>query len=208
MVKGLIFDLDGVIVSTEQNHFFAWKKIADKFQIPFDEKVNEELKGLSRKDSLLKLLAQENLSLEKTHFDELLILKNKHYLNSLKNLSRKNLLPGVIELLNTAKEKGVSMAIGSSSKNAFFIIDKLGLRDYFFVIVDGNAVKNPKPHPEVFLNASKGMNLKNNECLVFEDASSGIRAAKAGGFKVIAVGNPNIKQQADEYLTDLTEFKF
>ena len=208
MVKGLIFDLDGVIVSTEQNHFFAWKKIADKFQIPFDEKANEELKGLSRKDSLLKLLALENLSLEKTHFDELLILKNKHYLNSLKNLSRKDLLPGVIELLNTAKEKGVSMAVGSSSKNASFIIDKLGLRDYFVVIVDGNAVKNPKPHPEVFLNASKGMSLNTNECLVFEDASSGIRAAKAGGFKVIAVGNPNIKQQADEYLTDLTEFKF
>ena len=120
----------------------------------------------------------------------------------------KNLLPGVIELLNTAKKKGISMSVGSSSKNAFFIIDKLGLRDYFVVIVDGNAVKNPKPHPEVFLNASKGMSLKTYECLVFEDASSGIRAAKAGGFKVIAVGNPNIKQQADEYLTDLTEFKF
>ena len=124
MVKGLIFDLDGVIVSTEQNHYFAWKKIADKFQIPFDEKANEELKGLSRKDSLLKLLALENLSLEKNRFDELLILKNKHYLNSLKNLSRKDLLPGVIELMNTAKEKGISMSVGSSSKNAFFIIDK------------------------------------------------------------------------------------
>ena len=120
----------------------------------------------------------------------------------------KNVLPGVLMLLNSAKERGVAMSVGSSSKNAAFILDKLGLTDYFDIIVDGNGVKQPKPHPEVFLNAAKGMGLHPIDCLVFEDALSGVEAAKAGGFKVIAVGNSNIKNHADDYLTDLTEFKF
>ena len=208
MVKGLIFDLDGVIVSTELNHYLAWKKIADKFDIPFDEEANEKLKGLSRKDSLLKLLEISNLSFEETNFNELLTIKNEHYLNSLESLSMKNVLPGVLMLLNSAKEREVAMSVGSSSKNASFILDKLGLTDYFDIIVDGNGVKYPKPHPEVFLNAAKGMRLQAIDCVVFEDALSGVEAAKAGGFKVIAVGNPNIKNHADDYLTDLTEFKF
>jgi beta-phosphoglucomutase len=208
MVKGLIFDLDGVIVSTEYNHFLAWKKIADNFAIPFDEEANEQLKGLSRKDSLLKLIAITNLSFEEKYFDELLQIKNNYYLHSLEGLSTKDILPGVIEVLNSAKERGVSLSVGSSSKNAPFILDKLGLTDYFEIIVDGNGVKTPKPHPEVFLNAAKGMDLSPADCIVLEDASSGVEAAKAGGFKVIAVGNPNIKDLADEYFADLTEFKF
>ena len=208
MVKGLIFDLDGVIVSTELNHYLAWKKIADKFDIPFNEEANEELKGLSRKDSLIKLLEISNLSFEETYFNELLTIKNEHYLNSLESLSMKNVLPGVLMLLNRAKERGVAMSVGSSSKNAAFILDKLGLTDYFDIIVDGNGVKYPKPHPEVFLNAAKGMRLQAIDCVVFEDALSGVEAAKSGGFKVIAVGNPNIMNHADDYLTDLTEFKF
>ena len=208
MVKGLIFDLDGVIVSTELNHYLAWKKIADKFDIPFNEEANEQLKGLSRKDSLLKLLEIANLSFEETYFNELLTIKNEHYLNSLDSLSMKNILPGVLMLLDNAKKRGISMSVGSSSKNAYFILDKLGLTDYFDIIVDGNRVQYPKPHPEVFLNAAKGMGLQAIDCIVFEDALSGVEAAKAGGFKVIAVGNPNIKSHADDYLTDLTEFKF
>ena len=208
MIRGLIFDLDGVIVSTEQNHYSAWKKIADKLNIPFNEEANEALKGVSRKDSLLKLLEISNLSFDSKDFDELLMLKNKHYLNSLENLSRKDLLPGVLEIMDLAKEKELSVSIGSSSKNALFIIKKLGLTDYFKVIVDGNAVKHPKPHPEVFLTAAKAMRLSSSECVVFEDAESGVRAAKSGGFKVFAVGNPNIQNIADGYFTDLTEFKF
>ena len=208
MVKGLIFDLDGVIVSTEHNHYLSWKKIADKFDIPFNEKANEQLKGLGRKDSLLKLLEISGLSFEETYFNELLTIKNEHYLNSLESLTIKDVLPGVLILLNIAKERGVSLSVGSSSKNAAFILDKLGLTHYFDVVVDGNAVKYPKPHPEVFLNAAKGMGLQAIDCIVFEDALSGIEAAKSGGFKVIAVGNPNIKSHADEYLTNLTEFKF
>ena len=207
MVKGLIFDLDGVIVSTELNHYLSWKKIADKFDIPFNEEANEQLKGLSRKDSLLKLLEIANLSFEETYFNELLTIKNEHYLNSLDSLSMKNILPGVLMLLDNAKNTGVSMSVGSSSKNAAFILDKLGLTDYFDIIVDGNRVQYPKPHPEVFLNSAKGMGLQAIDCIVFEDALSGVEAAKAGGFKVIAVGNPNIKSHADDYLTDLTEFK-
>ena len=145
---------------------------------------------------------------DETYFNELLTIKNEHYLNSLDSLSMKNILPGVLMLLDSAKKRGISMSVGSSSKNATFILDKLGLRGYFDIIVDGNRVQYPKPHPEVFLNAAKGMGLQAIDCIVFEDALSGVEAAKAGGFKVIAVGNPNIKSHADDYLTDLTEFKF
>lgn len=208
MVKGLIFDLDGVIVNTEHNHFLAWKRIANRFSISFDEEANEQLKGLNRKDSLLKLLAMDDVKLESNHFEELLQVKNKFYLDSLRDLSTKDILPGVLELLQEAQRKGVLLSVGSSSKNAPFILDKLGLTDYFEIIIDGNGVKTPKPHPEVFLNAAKGMELLPADCVVFEDASSGVEAAKAGGFKVIAVGNPYIQDLADEYFSDLTEFKF
>ena len=147
MVKGLIFDLDGVIVSTELNHYLAWKKIADKFDIPFNEVANEQLKGLSRKDSLLKLLEIANLSFEETYFNELLTIKNEHYLNSLDSLSMKNILPGVLMLLDNAKIRGSTMSVVSSRKNAPIILDKLGLPAYLHTIVDGNSVQSLKHDP-------------------------------------------------------------
>jgi beta-phosphoglucomutase len=208
MVKGIIFDLDGVIVNTERNHFFAWKRIAERLDIDFDESDNELLKGLNRRDSLEKLLALKGGTLEENLFDDVLDKKNRFYLNSLDKLSRSDILPGVVDVLNSARENGVSLSVGSSSKNAKFILDKLRLSEYFEIVIDGNGVTSPKPHPEVFLNAAKGMSLDPAECVVLEDAASGVEAAKAGGFKVIGVGNPNIASLADDYLSDLTTFKF
>ena len=205
--KGLIFDLDGVIVTTEHNHFVAWKRTADQLDVPFSEKENELLKGVSRVDSLKKILELGNKTISQDQFDSLLLEKNKFYLDSIAELTREDLLPGVLDLLNEARELGIPMAIGSSSKNAPFIIELLNLQNYFVTIIDGNKVKDPKPHPEVFLNAAEAMQLNPADCIVFEDAESGILAAKAGGFFAVGVGNPNIASMADLYLNDLTEFK-
>lgn len=205
--KGLIFDLDGVIVTTEHNHFVAWKRTADELGVPFTENENELLKGVSRVDSLKKILELGNKTISQEQFDALLLEKNNFYRDSIAELTREDLLPGVLDLLNEARVAGIPMAIGSSSRNAPFIIDLLNLQDYFVAIIDGNKVKDPKPHPEVFLNAAKAMALNPADCVVFEDAESGIQAAKAGGFFAIGVGNPNIASMADLYLNDLTEFK-
>ena len=205
--KGLIFDLDGVRVTTEHNHFVAWKRTADELGIPFSEKENELLKGMSRIDSLRIILELGHKSISQEQMDDLLLEKNKFYRDSIAELSRKDLLPGVLDLLNHAKEQNIPMAIGSSSKNAPFIVSLLDLDAYFVTIIDGNKVSDPKPHPEVFLNAAKELGLDPSECIVFEDAESGIQAAKAGGFFAIGVGNPNIAELADLYLNNLTEFK-
>jgi beta-phosphoglucomutase len=204
--KGLIFDLDGVIVTTERNHFLAWKRTAEQLGIPFGEEENEMLKGVSRVDSLKKILSLGNKTIPQDQFDQLLEEKNNFYRESISNLTRKDLLPGVLDLLNEARANAIPMAIGSSSKNALFIIELLDLTDYFDSIIDGNKVKNPKPHPEVFLNAARELGLEPYECIVFEDAESGIRAAKAANFFTIGVGNRNIAHLSDLYLNDLTKF--
>ncbi len=206
MIKGLIFDLDGVIVNTERNHFLAWKQIADELGITFTDKENESLKGISRSDSLLSILALGNITLQKEKIDELLNQKNELYKSSISHLNKLDILDGVEDLLEEAQNKNISLAIGSSSKNASFILDKLELTHYFKIIVDGCMVINPKPSPEVFNKAANFMNLSARECIVFEDAASGVQAAKDGGFRVVAVGNKNIRYMADEYLNSMTEF--
>lgn len=205
-VKGLIFDLDGVVVSTEQNHYASWMKIAELLGAEFNEAVNENLKGVSRADSLRFILKNSKIEIDEDRFNQLLVQKNEFYRESIGDLSEKNILPGVTELLQKAKQDGVKVMIGSSSKNARFILDKLGLLEVFDHIVDGNDVEFPKPHPEVFLNGAKLAQLNPEDCIVFEDAASGIKAAKEGGFKAVAVGNPHIKELADEYYETLIDF--
>ena len=206
MVKALIFDLDGVIVTTEHNHFIAWKRTSNSLGIDFEEEHNELLKGVSRVDSLKKILELGAKTISTEEFNELLISKNDFYVDSIQDLNQTDLLPGVLSLLQEAKSKGIKLGIGSSSKNANFILKLLKIDHFFDVVIDGNGVNHPKPHPEVFLNGSKALSLAPAECIVFEDAASGITAAKAGGFITIAVGNPNIAEMADTYFNDLTEF--
>jgi len=205
--SAFLFDLDGVLVSTEHNHFLAWQRCAHSLGIEFTEKENELLKGVSRVDSLKKILELGSKTISDAEFESLLKSKNDIYLESIQALHQSHLLPGVLDLLNKAKELGILLGVGSSSKNANFILDKLAIRSYFEVVIDGNGVKDPKPHPEVFLNGAKALGLAPKDCMVFEDAASGIAAAKAGGFTAVGVGNPNIKAQADIYLNDLTEFR-
>lgn len=206
-IKAFIFDLDGVLVSTEHNHFLAWQRCALSLGIAFSEKENELLKGVSRVDSLKKILELGGKTIPNSEFEALLQSKNDFYLESIQALNQSNLLPGVLDLLNNAKAQGISLGVGSSSKNANFILEKLQIKNFFQVIIDGNGVTDPKPHPEVFLNGAKALGLAPRLCFVFEDAASGIAAAKAGGFTAIGVGNPHIADQADIYLNDLTEFR-
>ena len=206
MIKGLIFDLDGVLVSTETNHYEAWKSIADELQIPFSEKENEKLKGLSRADSLLALLDLGNKSLSHFKFKAILDYKNEIYLKSIEKINQSNLLPGVLEFIKEKHEKNHLLAVGSSSRNAHFILKKTKINHFFRCIVDGNMVKKPKPDPEVFINASVGLGLAPSECLVFEDAESGVIAAKKGGFRVIGVGNIEIQESCDYFIKHMGEF--
>lgn len=176
-IKAIIFDLDGVLVTTDQLHYVAWKYVADLEGMHFDEHMNHQLRGVSRKDSLEIILNKNQKSLSESRKEELLDIKNKRYIESLKSLNQHNLLPGVNELLNTLKEKKYLLAVGSSSKNALTILKKLNLYDYFDVIVDGNDITHSKPHPEVFLKAAKQLNMDPLSCVVVEDALAGIKAA-------------------------------
>ncbi len=206
-IKALLFDLDGVIVSTEKNHFEAWRETASKLGIAFSEHDNEALKGVNRVDSLKQILEFGNKTVSAEEFESLLVFKNDMYLDSITTLAKADLLPGVHALLVHAKSIGIKIGLGSSSKNAPMILTRLGITDLFDVIIDGNGVTHPKPNPEVFLNGAKALALAPSDCLVFEDASSGVAAAKAGGFIAIGVGNPMLKGLADVYFNDLTEFR-
>ena len=205
-IKGLIFDLDGVIVSTETNHFDAWRVVAQKLNIEFNEVDNEKIKGLSRSDSLDVICDLGSVQMNHSERLEYLQMKNKMYLHSIQSLNSDDLLPGVLNLLKEARKKGLKLALGSSSKNARYILEKLFITDYFDVIVDGNDVEFPKPDPEVFLKGAKGMGLNVTDIVVFEDAESGILAAQKGGFYAVAVGNRKLKECADEYIDHLGEF--
>lgn len=208
MIKGLIFDLDGVIVDTAKNHYYAWKKIAESIGINFGKKENELIKGLSRKESLKKIISlYKSKSIKKSHFNNLLIQKNEEYLNSISNINKNDILPGIEDLILYSKKNQLKLAVGSSSKNAIYILKKIDLYSYFNVIIDGTMVKNPKPQPEVFIKCCEAINLSPKECFVFEDSHSGVYAAKAGGFKVIGVGNHNLIEIADFYEDNLNGFK-
>jgi len=205
-IKGLIFDLDGVIVSTETNHFDAWAAIAEQLSIEFNEADNEKIKGLSRSDSLDLICELGSVQLNHSEKLKYLQMKNKMYLHSIQSLNRDDLLPGALNLIEQAKNKGLKLALGSSSKNAKHILQKLFITDYFDVIIDGNDVDFPKPNPEVFLKGARGMELNVENIVVFEDAESGILAAQKGGFYAVAVGNRKLKDIANEYIEHLGEF--
>ena len=206
MKQAVIFDLDGVIVSTDEYHYQAWKELADEENIYFDKQINERLRGVSRMESLDILLEK---AVKNYSFQEKLDLaerKNNRYKLLLKNISHTDILPGVNKTLKILKEKGIQVAIGSSSKNTPIILERIGLENYFDAVADGNAIKNSKPDPEVFLLAAKLLNKQPSDCIVVEDAYAGIDAAKAGGFTAVAVGFASGYNKADfsgETLNDI-----
>ena len=189
-VKGIIFDLDGVIVFTDKFHYQAWKKIADKEGIYFDEKINNRLRGVSRMDSLeiiLELYHGEPLT-EKQK-EELAEEKNGIYRGLLKKMTPDDVSMEVRDTLAELRKRGYKIALGSSSKNAKFILEQVKLLDAFDAISDGNNITKSKPDPEVFLKAAELLKLNPAECAVVEDAYAGIDAAKAGSMLAVGIGD-------------------
>lgn len=194
---GAIFDLDGVLIDTAKYHFLAWKKLADQLGIPFTEEENERLKGVSRIKSLDILLSLGNKSYSEDERNKFMEQKNEEYVRCISQMNEREILPGVVELLNQLKDRNLKIALGSASKNSELILKYTKLQDYFDVIVDGNDVSKAKPDPEVFLLGAKRMGIPASQCIVFEDAYAGIEAAKKAGMLSIGVGNRKNLPHAD-----------
>lgn len=197
-MKAVIFDLDGVLVFTDQFHYKAWKKLADDMGIYFDETINNRLRGVSRMDSLEIILEKykgEPLSTEKK--ERLAEEKNNNYQKLLETMTKEDVSDEVRSTLKELKQRGYLLAIGSSSKNAKFILDKTKLTDMFDAVSDGTIIARSKPDPEVFLKAAELLGIAPEECLVVEDAVSGIDAAKAAGMTVAGTGDARNYEKAD-----------
>jgi len=181
-ISACIFDLDGVIVDTAHYHFLAWKRLAAEFGIDLTEDYNEKLKGVSRMDSLDIILSLGEVALDQTHKEALATKKNGWYLDYIEKITPEDALPNVVPFLMDLKQHGIKLAVGSSSKNAKPILERLAISDMFEIIVDGNDLTYSKPHPEVFLKASERLGKSPEQCVVFEDAQSGVQAAKLAGW--------------------------
>ena len=202
MIKGFLFDLDGVIVDTAVFHFQAWRRLAQKLGGDFTEEQNEQLKGVSRVDSLKKIIEWTGATVSDEEFQTLMVEKNKWYLELVQGLGPQDALPGALDFLQTAYDQGVKIALGSASKNAPMILEKLGITPLFTAIIDGNNVINGKPHPEVFLKGAEALGLEPSECVVFEDSIAGVQAAKTGGMSSVGIGDAETLQ-ADIHFTAL-----
>jgi beta-phosphoglucomutase len=203
--KGFIFDLDGVIVDTAKYHFLAWKRLARSLGIDFTEEENEQLKGVSRVRSLEKILAWGNKTISEAKFTQLMHDKNEEYLSYISEMNSDEILPDVPRVLKALIKKEQPISLGSASKNARTILDRVDLRKHFDAIVDGNDVSKAKPDPEVFLIAAKLLNMKPENCIVFEDSVAGVEAANVANMISIGIGSKDVLGHAKYVFNDFTE---
>lgn len=203
--KSFIFDLDGVIVDTAKYHYLAWKKLANELGFEFTVVQNELFKGVSRKRCLEILLDIGNIKSTQEDFDRWMREKNEDYLSYIEDMDTSEILPDVLKVLDYLKDKKTPLALGSASKNAKPILEKVKLLPYFDAIVDGTDVAKAKPNPEVFLIAAKKMDAKPENCIVFEDAVAGIQAANNAGMTSIGIGDAKTLSEADYVFKDFTE---
>ncbi len=204
-IKACLFDLDGVIVDTAVYHFQAWRRLANQLGFDFTEHQNEQLKGISRMESLDLILSWGNVTLsqeEKNHWAK---LKNDWYLELVKVMTPSEILPGVEDFLKTLKQNGIKIALGSASKNSQLILERIDMLHYFDAIIDGNVITMGKPHPQVFLLGAEAVNCQPAECTVFEDAVAGVQSGKAAGMRVVGVGEQNILHEADYVIKGFKE---
>lgn len=204
-MKGAIFDLDGVIVDTAKYHYLAWRSLARRLGFEFTEADNERLKGVSRMESLRILLEVGGVLATKEEREEMAAEKNREYVEYISKLEPSEILPGARDYLLQLRARGVKIALGSASKNAGFILSRLGIAELFDAVIDGTKVSRAKPDPEVFLAASAALGLPPSECVVFEDAEAGVQAGKAAGCRVVGIGDPNILAAADLVVSGLHE---
>ncbi|KAF5076839.1 Beta-phosphoglucomutase [anaerobic digester metagenome] len=196
-VSACIFDLDGVVVDTAKYHYLAWKRLAAEHGFDFTEHDNERLKGVSRMASLEILLEIGQKSASPQEKELMAARKNAWYVEYIENMDPSEILPGAQEFIENLRGRGIKVALGSASKNARLILNRIGLVNHFDTIVDGTRVVNAKPNPEVFLIAASDLGVTPAECLVFEDAEAGVEAAINGGMRCVGVGNPLVLSKAN-----------
>ncbi len=202
--KAFIFDLDGVIVDTAKYHFLAWEKLANQLGINFTHEHNEELKGVSRVRSLDLILELGNITYSQEDKNKWLIQKNEDYLSYLVDMDEREILPGVVKVLEYLKNNNQAIALGSASKNARPILQKTNIMHFFDAIVDGNDVSNAKPDPEVFLQAAQKLGIINENAIVFEDSVAGIQAANIANMTSIGIGDSSVLHEAKYNFRDFT----
>ncbi len=205
-MEGIIFDLDGVICSTDRFHFDAWRTVMEKVGISIGEDVNSKIRGVSRMEGLNRILGDRVAEFSQEEKEELAQEKNKLYITLLDGMTEKDVSQEVLDTLHQLRKMGLKMAIGSSSKNAKLVLQKVGLGEFFDAVSDGNGIQKAKPDPEVFLRAAAMIGLKPSQCLVVEDAFTGIDAAQRGGFISAGIGDAARYAKADyrlEHFSDL-----
>lgn len=204
-IAACIFDLDGVIVDTAVYHFKAWKRLANELGFNFTAAQNEKLKGVSRVRSLELILEWGGIQKSAAEQQELATRKNEWYVDMVHHMTPEEILPGAKELLESLRAAGIRTALGSASKNARVILEKVDILPLFDVVVDGNMVAASKPDPEVFLKGAEALGVAPENCIVFEDAIAGVEAGKAGGMKVVGIGEKNVLHNADLVVCSLQE---
>lgn len=202
-MKAFLFDLDGVLVDTAHYHFLAWKQVCDTLGIEFTKKDNEKLKGIDRRNSLRLLLKLGDMDLSPEEFEAYLVKKNEIYMEMIEELGPKDLFEGVLSLFKALNEKNIKIGLGSASKNAKMILNKLEISDYFDAIVDGNMTTQGKPDPQVFLLNADILGVEVNDCTVLEDSEAGVDAAITANMKVIGIGSDPSIQHADLVYQDI-----
>ncbi|MDY8138185.1 beta-phosphoglucomutase [Aquimarina sp. 2201CG5-10] len=205
MKKAFIFDLDGVIVDTAKYHFLAWQNLANGLGISFSSEQNEQLKGVSRVRSLEKILEWGNKTISEEEFTRLMKEKNEEYLEYISKMDTTEILPDVPKILEYLITNKQPVALGSASKNARIILQKVKLLEKFNVIVDGTDVSKAKPDPEVFLIGAQKLKVAPEDCIVFEDSVAGVQAANITNMISIGIGDPVVLKEADYVFKDFTE---
>ncbi len=206
MIQAVIFDLDGVIVDTAHYHFIAWQRLARELGVNFTEHENEQLKGVSRMQSLEIILSLGKIRLSEKEKEDLADKKNQWFVEYIQAMKPDEIFPGVKELLKTIRSKGMKVALASSSKNADTVLTLLNIKDYFDTIVDGTMITHSKPYPEIFLLAANRLGMKPSECVVFEDAEAGVAAAVAAGMKCVGVGSVTQLGKANYIVNKTADF--
>lgn len=205
--KAVIFDLDGVITDTAHYHYLAWKRLADSVDAPFDEAFNEQLKGVDRMGSLELILARAPRTYTLDEKRALADAKNGHYQELIATMTPGDLLPGALRALEEVRAAGLKIGLASVSRNAFTVLDRLGIRDRFDDVVDAATVVNGKPDPEIFLTAAAHLGVDPKDCLGVEDAAAGVASIKDAGMFAVGVGSPDVLHRADRVIPSMAAFR-
>ncbi|AKU23050.1 beta-phosphoglucomutase [Massilia sp. NR 4-1] len=204
--KAVIFDLDGVITDTARYHYLAWKRLAETRGVHFDEAFNEHLKGIDRMGSLELILASSKRSYSQEEKLALADEKNEHYKELIATMSPADLLPGAVQALDACRAAGMRIGLASVSRNAFTVLDRLGIRGKFDYVVDAATIAKGKPDPEIFLKAARELGVPPAECLGVEDAVAGVASIKSAGMWALGIGSPQTLEQADAVISGLAQF--